>query len=67
MLFCVPINTSEILPGDIGKFIFDTAKGIVSQIPAAIPSPEDFFQITKNVIAGYPFDIAFRIVNAFCE
>lgn len=52
---------------DVGKSVADAAKGVVSKIPDVIPKAEDFFQSAKNVIAGYPFDLAFRAINQFCE
>lgn len=51
---------------DIGKSIADASKGIANKIPDVIPSPDEFFQSAKNVIAGYPFDVAFRAINQFC-
>lgn len=52
---------------DVGKSVADTAKGVIAKIPDVIPNAEDFFQSAKNVIAGYPFDLAFRAINSFCE
>lgn len=52
---------------DIGKSVVDVAKGVANKIPEVIPNPEEFFQSAKNVIAGYPFDVAFRAINQFCE
>lgn len=67
LLQCNEFHSLGISLGDVGKSLTDTAKGVASQIPNAIPTPEDFFQLSKNVLAGYPFDAAFRIVNTFCE
>lgn len=52
---------------DVGKSAKDAAKGVLDKIPDIIPKPEDFFQSAKNVIAGYPFDAAFRAINTFCK
>lgn len=52
---------------DVGKSVTDVTKGVIGKIPDVIPSAEDFFQSAKNVIAGYPFDLAFRAINSFCE
>lgn len=51
---------------DVGKSVTDAAKGVIAKIPDVIPKAEDFFQSAKNVIAGYPFDLAFRAINTFC-
>lgn len=66
-LQCNQFHSLDISFGDIGKSVSDTARGVASQIPKAIPSPKEFFELSKNVVAGYPFDVAFRIVNTFCE
>lgn len=52
---------------DVGKSVVDAAKGVANKIPDVIPSPEEFFQSAKNIIAGYPFDVAFRAINQFCK
>lgn len=67
LLQCNESHSLGFSLGDVGKSLTDTAKGVASQIPNVIPTPEEFFQLSKNVIAGYPFDVAFRIVNTFCE
>jgi len=45
----------------------ETGIGIVKKVPDVIPTPEALFQASKNVVAGYPFDVAFRIINVFCR
>lgn len=67
LLQCNEFHSFGISLSDLGKSLGDTAKGVASQIPNAIPTPEEFFHLGKNVLAGYPFDVAFRIVNTFCE
>lgn len=52
--FSIPIESLNL--ADIGKSATDVAKGVIEKIPDAIPSPEDFFQAGKNLIAGYPFE-----------
>lgn len=52
---------------DIAKSVADTAKGVFSKIPDAIPKPEEIFQSTKNLIAGYPFDAVFSAINQVCK
>lgn len=67
LLQCHEIHSLDFSVGDIGRSVSDTAKGVAAQIPKAIPTPDEFFQLSKNLLAGYPFDVAFRIVNTFCE
>lgn len=61
------VNSLEINFSDISKSVTDTTNGILSKLPDVIPSPDDLFQSTKNVIAGYPFDIMSRAINQFCK
>lgn len=56
-----------ISASDIGKSIVSVAKGIASKIPDVIPSTEELLQTGKNIIVGYPFDVAFRVLNRFCK
>lgn len=71
LCFCVFLNGQTNVNGfdlkDISKSAKDAVGGIVNKIPDVIPSPEDFFQSAKNVIAGYPFDIAAKLINMFCK
>lgn len=52
---------------DIGTSVLNTGVGIVSKVPDVLPSPEALFQAGKNVVAGYPFDVAFKVINTFCK
>lgn len=52
---------------DLGKSVIDTGIGIAKKVPDIIPTPDALFQAGKNVVAGYPFDIAFKIINTFCK
>lgn len=42
---------------NIGKAAIDVTKGVAEKIPDVIPSPGEFFEYSKNVIAGYPFEL----------
>lgn len=53
--------------GEIGQSVINATIGNILKIPEVIPSPEDIFQSAKNLIAGYPFDIAARAINTFCK
>lgn len=52
---------------DVGKSVVNTGVGVLSKVPDAIPTPEALFQSGKNIIAGYPFDVAFKLINTFCK
>lgn len=41
---------------NLGTSAVNIAKGVAEKIPDVIPSADDFFQSTKNLIAGYPFE-----------
>ena len=56
-LLVFKLYTAEPLDlSDISKSAADVAKGVIQKIPDAIPTPEEFFQTGKNLIAGYPFE-----------
>lgn len=52
---------------DVGKSIINTGVGVLEKVPDVIPMPESLFQLCKNAVAGYPFDVAFKIINMFCK
>lgn len=75
VIYCV-VGLSSIGPNtealdfsikDLSSTALQAAKGIASTIPDIVPSPNDFFQLSKNVVAGYPFEIAASIINQFCK
>lgn len=51
---------------DIAKSLVDVTTGIAKKIPDSIPSPDAIFSASKNLIAGYPFEVASKAVNLFC-
>lgn len=53
--------------GDVGKSIISTGVGTLEKVPDVIPTPDGLFQLGKNAVAGYPFDVAFKIINTFCR
>lgn len=52
---------------DVAKSGVDTGVGMIKKVPDVLPSPNTLFQASKNVVAGYPFDVAFKVINAFCR
>lgn len=59
----------DVIPSsvkDVSKSVVDAGTGILNKIPDVLPSTEGLIQMGKNVLAGYPFDVAFSIINAFC-
>lgn len=52
---------------DVAKSGVDVVSGVAQKIPDAIPSPDAIFSASKNLIAGYPFEIAFKAINLFCK
>lgn len=61
------VNSLSLQFGDLTKSSMDLGKGLIDKVPDVIPSPNALFQMGKNVIAGYPFDIASRAINTFCK
>lgn len=52
---------------DAAKSTVDIASGVAKKIPDSIPSADAIFSASKNLIAGYPFEVAFKAINLFCE
>lgn len=57
-------STESIDLKNIGKAAVDVTKSVAEKIPDVIPSPSEFFEYSKNVIAGYPFELV--SVKVFC-
>lgn len=53
--------------GHLGQSTVDTIKGVATNLPSRLPSPETIFSVGKNVLAGYPVEAAFKAVNLFCK
>ncbi|XP_055370780.1 vitellogenin-3-like [Condylostylus longicornis] len=51
--------------------VFDTATnvtgGILKKVPKYIPSVSEVWTLGKDVIAGYPFEIASELINKVCS
>lgn len=52
---------------EIGKSAIDSAKGVFEKVPDVLPSPDSIFQAGKNLIAGYPIEVAIKAINTFCK
>lgn len=52
---------------DIGKSVVDTGSGIINKVPDIIPTPSALFQSSKNVVAGYPVSVVYKLINTFCK
>lgn len=50
-------STESVDLKNLGKAAVDVTKSVVEKIPDVIPSPSEFFEFSKNVIAGYPFEL----------
>ncbi len=53
--------------GDIINSAEDTGRGIALHADNVIPTPEEFFNLGKNLLVGYPFERAFDAINKFCK
>lgn len=63
--FCLS-RIDAIALKDIGTAVVEAAEGVADKIPDALPNAEEFFQSAKNVIAGYPVEVVFSLINKFC-
>lgn len=52
--------------GDIFSLFAQATTGALESIPRSIPTPEEFFTFTKNALIGYPYTIAYSLINQFC-
>lgn len=52
---------------DAAAEILNATGGVIESIPKSIPKPEDFFEMGKNAVLGYPAVVAMEMVNTFCK
>lgn len=53
--------------GDIINSAADTGRGLALNLDNVIPTPDEFFNIGKNLLVGYPIERAFTAINTFCK
>lgn len=51
---------------DIFGSFTDIVKGVGKEIPNIIPTPEELFKASKQVLIGLPEVAVFKIVNKLC-
>lgn len=52
--------TESLKLKDLGKSAVDLATGVVKKLPDSIPSADNLFEIGKNVLAGYGFEMVWQ-------
>lgn len=52
---------------DVSTEIIRSAVNVIPNITQIIPTPTEFFELSKNAILGFPFPIAFDLFNLYCE
>lgn len=52
---------------DISNQLLDATRGAFENLPSLFSPPNDFINLSKNIIFGYPCEIAIGLVNRFCE
>lgn len=52
---------------DVARSSVNIAMGVAKKVPDAIPRPDAIFSASKNLLGGYPFEIAFKAINVFCK
>lgn len=67
ILLCESRSGSASLIGDAIGQISKSSVGILKQIPRSIPTPNEFFELSKNAILGYPSTVVFDLINNFCK
>lgn len=53
--------------GDTLGQITKASFGVLKSIPHAIPTPNEFFELGKNAILGFPSTVVFDMINNFCK
>lgn len=52
---------------DVSRELIRSAVNVLPNITQIIPTPTAFFELSKNAILGFPFQIAFDLFNIYCE
>uniref|UniRef100_A0A0A1WGY6 Vitellogenin-3 n=1 Tax=Zeugodacus cucurbitae TaxID=28588 RepID=A0A0A1WGY6_ZEUCU len=52
---------------DLGKSLQNIATGVSKDITSYIPTPEGIFESSKNLVAGYPFEVTSSAINSICS
>ncbi|XP_055297238.1 vitellogenin-1-like [Sitodiplosis mosellana] len=60
--YCVPSRLFDL----VGELV-DATKGALGSIPSLIPTPEEFFSLSKNTFIGLPNQVVFAFFNQFCN
>lgn len=53
--------------GDLINSAADTGRGLALNLDNAIPTPDEFFNLGKNLLLGLPIERAFTAINTLCE
>lgn len=59
--YCAEYHMSDII-----SVLTHATVGALESIPRSIPSPSKFFELSKNVLIGFPYEIAYALINDFC-
>ncbi|XP_031628399.1 vitellogenin-1-like [Contarinia nasturtii] len=60
--YCVEFHMSDVF-----SVLTHATVGALESIPRSIPSPSKFFELSKNVLIGFPYEIAYALINDFCS
>lgn len=52
--------------GDAVGELFKAATGAMEAIPKSIPTPKEFFNLSKNTFIGLPYVVVYKLINQFC-
>ena len=52
--------------GDTFGELVEAATGALESIPKSIPTPKEFFNLSKNTIIGLPYVVVYTLINQFC-
>lgn len=52
---------------DQAKSLIDATTGVAQKLPDTLPSVDSIFSSSKNLVAGYPAEAVFTVINDFCK
>lgn len=53
--------------GDAIRQGFQTTIGFIKDLPKRIPTPNDVFELGKNVLIGFPLELTIGVVHEVCK
>lgn len=59
-------HCQEFSLGDVVGELARATTGALESLPKSIPTPDDFFALSKNALIGFPYQAVYTLINQFC-